>query len=241
MRLVAPLSLLASSALAALQEVSLFVTSDNPSINGSGVRAPHEGAGINYLFDASDGSKFVNANTIPLVYNTTYQGLFWKSQPDLSQYFGVSADGSAGYGIAQLSIAVSGTGVTFKNGFLAYEGSTKGFYALGNISDPYNYSKGSLAIVRDLDASPKGGIPISLTAVFGGASSAPPAPPSTKAPVPSSTKAPALVSTVATQTITTSAAKSTTTVAVIYKGNADGAIVPGTFLGAAALVAGLLM
>ncbi|KAK6463431.1 hypothetical protein DFJ63DRAFT_334966 [Scheffersomyces coipomensis] len=228
---ISSLALLASSALADLQNVSLFVTSDDTSINGSGISAPHEGAGINYLFVGNDGGYFGTANTTPLIYNTTYQGLFWQSQPNFNQYFGVSPAGPAGYGIVQLSVAVSGTGVTFENGYLAYDGSTEGFYALYNISDPYNYSKSQLAIVRDLSASPEGGIPISLTAVFGSAS----------ATAASSTTSSAPTTTVATETSTTSAVESTTTVAVISSGDAAGAVIPGTFLGAAALVAGLLM
>ncbi|KAK6463429.1 hypothetical protein DFJ63DRAFT_118704 [Scheffersomyces coipomensis] len=222
---ISSLALLVSSALADLQNVSLFVSSDDTSINGSGLGAPHEGAGINYLFIGSNGGNFGTANTIALVYNTTSQGLYWQLEPGIIEYFGVSG------AVAQLSVAVSGTGVTFENGYLAYDGSTEGFYALYNISDPYNYSKSQLAIVRDLSASPEGGIPISLTAVFGSAS----------ATAASSTTSSAPTTTVATETSTTSAVESTTTVAVISSGDAAGAVIPGTFLGAAALVAGLLM
>ncbi|KAK6463428.1 hypothetical protein DFJ63DRAFT_118654 [Scheffersomyces coipomensis] len=231
---ISSLALISSSALADLQNVSLFVSSDDTSISGSGLGAPHEGAGINYLFIGNDGGNFGTATTTPLVYNTTSQGLYWQLEPGFNEYFGV-ADAGHGYDVAQLTVAVSGTGVTFENGYLAYDGSTEGFYALYNISDPYNYSKSQLAIVRDLSASPEGGIPISLTAVIGNASA-------TAASSIASSETPVTTSsaTLAIETSTTSV-ESTITVAVISEGNAVGAVVPGTFLGAVALVAGLLI
>ncbi|KAK6463426.1 hypothetical protein DFJ63DRAFT_318525, partial [Scheffersomyces coipomensis] len=162
---ISSLALLASTTLAALQNVSLFVASDDKTLNGSGVSAPHEGAGIGYLFIGTDGGYFATANTVPLVYDTVAESLYWWSTPQIKQGFSTFTNTQNGISVVELIVG-DYSGVTFENGYLAYEGSTAGFYALGNISDPYDYSKFALAVVKDVDASPEGGIPISLTAVF---------------------------------------------------------------------------
>ncbi|KAK6203050.1 uncharacterized protein RJT21DRAFT_119182 [Scheffersomyces amazonensis] len=237
---ITSLALLASKAVAELQNVSLYVVSDDQSINGSGISAPHEGAGINYVFVGTDGGYLGTTPTIPFVYNTTSGTLFWEVQPAFNQFFGVYENiysENQDFGVVQVSVIVNGTGVTFENGFLALDGSTGGFYALGNISDPYNYSKQSLAVVRNLSASPEGAIPISLTAVIGGSSSTSAAP---------STTASSSVETFYTNSTTletsTSAKETTTSIATISSGAAAaGAIAQGSFAGLAALAAGLLL
>ncbi|KAK6463427.1 hypothetical protein DFJ63DRAFT_334962 [Scheffersomyces coipomensis] len=252
---ISSLALLSSSALATLSNVNLFVSSDDQTINGSGVSAPHEGAGIGYLFVGNDGGYFATANTVPFIYDSDEQQLNWWSTPTIKQGFSTFTNTQNGITVVELIVG-DYSSVTFENGFLAYEGSTSGFYALGNISDPYDYSNVALAIVRDVNASPEGGIPISLTAVFESGSATQPAPVEstilTTAPtytiLPSTTITPSttISITVATETSSTSASstsatESSTTVAVVSSDDAAGSVVPGTFLGAAALVAGLLM
>ncbi|KAK6453768.1 uncharacterized protein RJT20DRAFT_131193 [Scheffersomyces xylosifermentans] len=180
------LALLSSQALAALQNVTLWVESDNSTINGNGLSSLHEGAGINYVF--------LGQNAQTLIHDDVNNWLYFIPVEPLRQYFAVENN------IAQVTVAFTDNTVTFENGYLSYGGSTEGFYALLNINDPYNYSKTQKALVHYPDGAPEGAIPLKIRVQTEGE----PVPGSTSSTEASSSAAPTTLSTTEVPTTLTS-------------------------------------
>ncbi|GME69726.1 unnamed protein product [Ambrosiozyma monospora] len=135
---------LVSKALAD-ETVQLFVKSDDSALSGKGLNAPHEGAGINYVFANTDDGASLSLNydgsslTSPLTVNG--------GSSTANQYFSV-ADGAV-----TLTVQASASGFTFADdGTLEYNGSADGFEACKNINDPYQYSTENYAIVYKSDS-----------------------------------------------------------------------------------------
>ncbi|GME85147.1 unnamed protein product [Ambrosiozyma monospora] len=134
--------LLASKAIAD-ETVQLFVKSDNSELSGKGLNAPHEGAGINYVFANSGDGESLDLNydgsslTVPLTIN---------GDSKVNQYFSV-ADG-----VVSLTVQAEVSGFTFaEDGTLEYNGSADGFEACKNANDPYHYSTRNYEILYNSD------------------------------------------------------------------------------------------
>lgn len=206
--------LLASSALAAIVPVRLVAHSDNDEINGMGISSIHEGAGINYMFLASQGQE--------LQYDDGARVLFIQPTPELRQYFAI--DG----GIVQMTVAAQPLAVSFgDDGAAIFDGDAT-IYAQKNINDPYRYSETSFFLVSHPEGAPEGAIPLRIFRADGGE---PPAPESSPEPTPQPTPEP-------TPEVSPRPPANDTTISS-FEGS--GALVKGSFGAVAALAVGLLL
>ncbi|KGU29192.1 hypothetical protein MGS_03910 [Candida albicans P78042] len=119
--------------LGKIQNVYLYVRSQNQTVNGNGLYSVKERPGINYFFLGPPN------RAQKLIYDDQNYYIYQRVDPHTRYYFGIQRN------ILQLSKGNPQRVVMRRNGELNFRGDDK-LYAVKNIGDPINYSKDHYAV-----------------------------------------------------------------------------------------------
>ena len=212
---------LSPAALAAVRQVQLFAQSDNAEVNDYGISSVHEGAGINYLFLAAP-------NVAETVNYDDSKYILYLDSSVAQQDFSISeGQGFLQFGGFSIRVDIA------EDGTVSFEGSDS-VVAAKNVNDPYNRSEQDYFLVT------QGGddaIPVKIVAKFVDSEDTS----STVEEKASATEEPSEEPTVSEEAPASSFAPKESTPAVVssYEGSAN-AVAAGSFVAAAAAVAGLM-
>lgn len=111
--------------------VELITIAKDVELRGKYLSAKHEGAGINYIFLASESSQsyLYNTSKKKLVQNVGRFEYDFNIQDTIPQFSVLGSDN-----------------VDLADGYLNFNGSIDGFAACKNINDPYHYSESEYAL-----------------------------------------------------------------------------------------------
>ncbi|EMG47018.1 PGA30 Cell wall protein PGA30 [Candida maltosa Xu316] len=144
---IAAILSLTSTAFGALTQYRLVAESDNKDIDGKGLTFLHEGAGINYAFLSDTG--------VTVTYDDKTKLLYYPVSPQLQFNFGVEGN------IVQFSVTPPAAVEIGTDGTVSFTGSDS-VHAAKDINDPYQYSKGSFAVITE---DKDGAIPFKISAI----------------------------------------------------------------------------
>lgn len=162
---------LAAASLAAAEQVTLYIASDNDSVNGNSIGFSHAGAGIDYGFLGTADS------SVSLDYDESAGSL---SQPFVS---GSVQSFSVDNKYVALTVAGSNSKFSFNSeNTLLVDGSDKGFYACKNTGDPYNMSTNSYELMFYKSDAPSDCIEVTVVSKTSGTPAEKPVSSSSAAP-----------------------------------------------------------
>ncbi|GME67492.1 unnamed protein product [Ambrosiozyma monospora] len=141
-------TILSASVLAdsSLENIALYVESDNTEINGNGLSTLHSGAGIDYFFLGTSAESLIFDSSKAQIYKT-FAGQY-------EQYFDAATSNYVQMTVSEAHIAdIQFTKVDGGKQYLNLNSSPDGFYACKNVNDPYNYSASSYELMYYADGS----------------------------------------------------------------------------------------
>ncbi|GME74997.1 unnamed protein product [Ambrosiozyma monospora] len=117
-----------------LQNISLYVESNNTEINGNGLVSKHSGAGVDNIYLATEAEQLIYDNSKNLVYRD-YAGQY-------KEYLDGDSDGFIKLTVSDDLFATFLFGDSIDGGkeYMSWGSAQTGFYACKNVNEAYNYS-----------------------------------------------------------------------------------------------------
>ncbi|GME71185.1 unnamed protein product [Ambrosiozyma monospora] len=129
-----------------LENIGLYVESDNTEIDGNGLSSKHSGAGIDYFF--------LGTGSETLIFDSSKAQIYKNFAGQYEQYFDVATSNYVQMTVSDANIAsVQFTQVDGGKQYLTLGSSQDGFYACKNVNDPYNYSASSYELMYYADGN----------------------------------------------------------------------------------------